>query len=136
MSSGGSREAVIRALIFVGLGRAAVDERGFERLRRIRDKYPDITLAEFKRIVREQFYILLLDSEGALSALPAMLPPEPEVRQQAIDLIKDVLSAAGELSSDDRERLQRIERLLGKEDRLKVVRNPAASTRAPSSKAS
>jgi pimeloyl-ACP methyl ester carboxylesterase len=136
MSSGGSREAVIRALIFVGLGRAAVDERGFERLRRIRDKYPDITLAEFKRIVREQFYILLLDSEGALSALPGMLPPELEVRQQAIDLIKDVLSAAGEFSSDDRERLQRIERLLGKEDRLKVVRNPTASTRAPSSKAS
>jgi hypothetical protein len=136
MSSGGLREAVIRAVIFVGLGRAAVDERGFERLRQIRNKYSDMTLTEFKRNVREQFYILLLDSEGALSAIPAMLPPEPEVRQQALDLIKDVLSAAGELSSDDRERLQRIERLFGKEDRLKVVRNPAASTRTPSSKAS
>jgi len=136
MSSGSLREAVIRALIFVGLGRAAVDERGFERLRRIRDNYPDITLAEFKRIVREQFYMLMLDNEGALSAIPSMLPAEPETRQKAIELIKDVLSAAGELSDDDRERLQRVERLFGKEDRLTVVRNAAHSARASSSKAS
>ena len=136
ISTGGLREAVIRALIFAGLGRAAVDERGFERLRRIRDKYADITLTEFKRIVREQFYMLLLDTEGALAAIPSMLPPDPDIRQKAIDLIKDVLSAPGELSSDDRERLQRIARLFGKEDRLTVVRNSAGSVRPKSSKAS
>ncbi|MGN6747982.1 MAG: DUF3141 domain-containing protein [Xanthobacteraceae bacterium] len=135
MSHGGQREALIRALIFAGLGRAAVDERGFERLQRIRDEYADISLTEFKRIVREQFYMLLLDSEGALAAIPSMMPADPEIRQRAIDLIKDVLSAAGDLSTDDRERLQRIGRLLGKEDRLTVVRSSAGS-RAPSSKAS
>jgi pimeloyl-ACP methyl ester carboxylesterase len=136
ISTGGMREAVIRGLIFAGLGRAAVDERGFERLRLIRDKYADITLPEFKRIVREQFYMLLLDTEGALAAIPSMLPPEPEMRQKAIDLIKDVLSAPGELSSDDRDRLQRIARLFGKEDRLTVVRDSAVSARSKSSKAS
>jgi hypothetical protein len=118
------------------MGRAGVDERGFEALRRIREKYTDITLAEFKRIVREQFYMLLLDNEGALSAIPSMLPPEPETRQKAVDLIKEVLSAAGELSDEDRERLQRIDRLFGKEDRLTVVRNATVSARPPSSKAS
>jgi pimeloyl-ACP methyl ester carboxylesterase len=133
---GGVRAAVIRGLLFAGLPRAAVDERGFEALRRIREKYTDITLTEFKSIVREQFCMLLLDTEGALSAIPSMLPPEPEIRQQAIDLIKKVLSAVGELSSDDRERLQRISRLFGKEDRLTVVRNSAAQARASSSKAS
>jgi hypothetical protein len=136
MSSGGLREAIIRAMLFAGMGRAGVDERGFEALRRIREKYTDITLAEFKRIVREQFYMLLLDNEGALSAIPSMLPPEPETRQKAVDLIKDVLSAAGELSDEDRERLQRIDRLFGKEDRLTVVRNATVSARPPSSKAS
>jgi hypothetical protein len=68
-----------------------------------------------------------------------MLPPEPEIRQKALDLIKDVLSARGELSADDRERLQRIGRLYGKEDRLAVVRSPSlASTdvRGTASKAS
>jgi len=136
ISTGGLREATIRGLIFAGMGRAGVDERGFEAMRRIREKYTDITLTEFKAIVREQFYMLLLDSEGALSAIPSMLPPEPEIRQKALDLIKEVLSARGELSTDDRERLQRIGRLFGKEDRLTVVRNPSTSGRATTSKAS
>ena len=136
ISTGGLREATIRGLIFAGMGRAAVDERGFEALRRIREKYTNITLTEFKAIVREQFYMLLLDTEGALSAIPSMLPPEPEIRQKAFDLIRDVLSARGELSADDRERLQRITRLFGKEDRLTVVRNPSPSARGTTSKAS
>jgi hypothetical protein len=105
------------------MGRAAVDERGFETMRRIRETQSNISLTEFKAIVREQFYMLLLDSEAALSAIPSMLPPESEVRNKALDLIKRVLGARGELSADDRERLQRITRLFGKEDRLTVVRN-------------
>ena len=136
IATGGLREAVIRALIFAGMGRAAVDERGFEALRRIREKYTDITLTEFKAIVREQFYMLLLDTEGALSAIPSMLPPDPEIRQKALDMIRDVLRARGELSADDQERLQRVGRLFGNEGRLTVVRKPSAAVRGPSSKAS
>jgi pimeloyl-ACP methyl ester carboxylesterase len=136
IAAGGLREAVIRALLFGGMGRAAVDERGFEALRRIREKYTDITLTEFKAIVREQFYMLLLDTEGALAAIPSMLPPELETRQKALELINQVLSARGELSADDRERLQRVKRLFGKEDRLTVVRNPPPSAKETTSKAS
>ena len=126
--NGGLREATIRALLFAGMGRAAVDERGFEALRRIREKYTDLTLTEFKAIVREQFYMLLLDPEAALSAIPSMLPPEAGTRNKALDLIRQVLSARGELSADDRERLQRLGRLFGKEDRLTVVRNASAGS--------
>ena len=136
ISTGGPREAIIRALIFAGMGRGAVDERGFEALRRIREKYTDLTLTKFKAIVREQFYMLLLDTEGALSAIPSMLPAEPENRQKAFDLVKEVLSARGELSADDRERLQRVSRLFGKEDRLTVVRNQSSAARGTTSKAS
>ena len=135
ISTGGPREAIIRALIFAGMGRGAVDERGFEALQRIREKYTDLTLTKFKAIVREQFYMLLLDTEGALSAIPSMLPAEPENRQKAFDLVKEVLSARGELSADDRERLQRVSRLFGKEDRLTVVRNQSAAARGTTSKA-
>jgi hypothetical protein len=124
IAAGGLREAVIRGLIFAGMGRAAVDERGFEALRRIREKYTDITLTEFKTIVREQFYMLLLDADGALAAIPSMLPPESETRQKALELIRHVLSARGELSPDDRERLQRISQLFGKQERLTVVSKP------------
>jgi hypothetical protein len=105
-------------------------------LRRIREKYTDLTLTKFKAIVREQFYMLLLDTEGALSAIPSMLPAEPENRQKAFDLVKEVLSARGELSADDRERVQRVSRLFGKEDRLTVVRNQSSAARGTTSKAS
>jgi hypothetical protein len=57
-----------------------------------------------------------------------MLPHEPEIRQKALDMIKDVLSARGELSADDRERLQRVGRIFAKEDRLAVVRSPSLAS--------
>src|SRR5262249_58108399 len=71
---GGPREAVIRALLYVGLARGGVDERGFEALRRIRRAHGDMTLATFKALAREQFYMLLMDTEAALAAIPSMLP--------------------------------------------------------------
>ena len=74
--TGGLPEAMIRAMIYAGTARAAVDERGFEAVRRIRQAHSNVSLSEFKAMVREQFYMLLLDSETALAAIPAMLPAE------------------------------------------------------------
>ena len=73
---GGLREAVIRALLYAGMTRAAVDERGFEVVRRIRRAHGDIPLSAFKALVREQFNMLLLDHEAALAAIPSMLPSD------------------------------------------------------------
>ena len=77
VAAGGLREAVIRGLLFAGMGRTAVDERGFEAVRRIRKAHGDLPLSVFKTIVREQFYLLLLDAEAALNSIPTMLPREP-----------------------------------------------------------
>jgi hypothetical protein len=59
-----------------------------------------------------------------------MLPPEPETRRKSLELIQQVLSARGELSEDDRERLQRVSRLFSKDDRLAVVRSRSAASAA------
>jgi hypothetical protein len=115
---GGLREALIRGLLFAGMGRAAVDERGFEAVRRIRRALSDVPLSTFKATVREQYCMLLLDGESALAAIPSMLPVEKEPRLKAFDLITQVLSARGEYSADDRERLQQIGRLFGVDERL------------------
>ena len=95
---GGLREAVIRALLFVATGRAAVDERSFGALRRIRETESDISLLAFKTIVREQFFMLLIDTEKALTAIPSMLPADAGARQRAFKLITHVLGASGTLS--------------------------------------
>jgi len=118
IAAGGVREAVIRALLFAGMGRAAVDERGFEAVRRIRQNLSDVPLSVFKTAVRDQFNLLLLDPEAALAAIPSMLPDDPETRRKAFDLISQVLSARGEYSPDDQDRIQRVGRLFGVDDRL------------------
>jgi Protein of unknown function (DUF3141) len=111
--AGGLREAVIRALLYVGLARAAVDERGFEAVRRIRRAHDDMPLPAFKALVREQFYILLVDTEAALAGIPSMLPPDADTRRKGFDLIKQALSARGAFSDEDNKRMQRIARAFG-----------------------
>jgi hypothetical protein len=111
--AGGLREAVVRALLHVGMARASVDERGFEAVRRIRQAHSDLPLPAFKALVREQFNMLRLDQEAALAAIPSMLPPDRARRIEAFNLIKQVLGARGEMSADDRKRLSEVARLFG-----------------------
>jgi hypothetical protein len=120
---GGPREAIIRALLYVGTGRAAVDERGFEAVRRIRRAHGDMPLSAFKALVREQFYLLLIDTEAALAALPSMLPDDDELRRKAFDLIKQVMSARGPLSDEDNKRMQRVAGAFGLDEAATTVPN-------------
>jgi pimeloyl-ACP methyl ester carboxylesterase len=115
---GGFRAAMIRGLLYAGMSRGGVDERGFEMLRRIRETHSDITLSDFKALVREQFNILLIDQEAALAAIPEMIVrADAETRSKAFALIKQVLLARGELSADTSRRLAEVARLFGvKED--------------------
>ena len=123
ISVGGVPEAVIRAVLYVGLPRGSVDERGFEAVRRIRRTQSDISLSDFKERVREQFYILLIDMEAALAALPSMLPADVETRREAFDLVKQIMSACGPLSPEDNERLQRVARAFGVDEPSTAVGN-------------
>ncbi len=108
---GGLREAMIRAMLYVGIARGTVDERAFEIVRRIRREHEGahtLPLPEFKKIVRDQFSMLMLDQEAALAAIPSMLPHDSAPRRQALDAIAHVLSASGALSEEDQRRLARI----------------------------
>jgi hypothetical protein len=111
--AGGLREAVIRVLLYVGMTRSGVDERGFEAVQRIRAAHGEMPLAAFKALVREQFNMLLLDTDAALAAIPSMLPNEATLRREAFDLVKTVMTARGPLSDRDDERLRKIAQLFG-----------------------
>ncbi|MFY9684661.1 MAG: DUF3141 domain-containing protein [Pseudolabrys sp.] len=113
IAAGGLRAAVIRSLIYAGMNRASIDERGFELARRIREAHGDMPLAELKELVREQFNILLIDQKAALEAIPSMLPTDSASRQKAYELIQQLLLARGDLSSEDNARLKDIGRLFG-----------------------
>ncbi len=115
IGAGGLREAAIRALLYIGSARGMVDERSIEALRQIRRDYsgPRVTLSEFKTLVREQFFMLLLDQEGALAAIPKLLPEDVNQRRAAFTAIREVLSASGEIVGERASRLQRIAALFG-----------------------
>jgi Protein of unknown function (DUF3141) len=113
IAAGGLREAVIRGLLYGGMTRGAIDERGFEAVRRIRQTHNELSLSAFKALVREQFNMLLIDPEAAVAAIPSMLPPDPETRRTAFGLIRQVLAARGEMSAQDQSRLNEVERLFG-----------------------
>ena len=128
MSAGGLREAVVRALLFAGMDRAAVDERGFEAVRRIRQALNDAPLPAFKATVREQFYLLLIDTEAALAAIPSMTPEDLDTRQKAFDLVRQVLTARGEPSARDQARIQRVGQLFRVDGQLPATGNLAIAS--------
>jgi len=115
IASGGLRECVIRGLLYVGASRGMVDERSLEALRRARtnDSGSRLTLSEFKALVREQFFMLLLEPEASLAAIPELLPKKAEARRAGLAVIREVLSAGAEISGEAANRLHRVTELFG-----------------------
>jgi len=95
IANGGMHEAAIRSLIYIEMNESMVDERNFEILRRIRTDHNDITLAELKNLIREQFFAILLDREAALAAIPTMLSVSPGDTAKALDTIIQIVSVTG-----------------------------------------
>jgi hypothetical protein len=123
IAKGGVREATVRALLYVGMNRAAVDERGFETVRRIRraqQDMPSLSLSGFKSLVREQFYMLLIDREACLAALPALVPSDSDTRRKILALIRTVLSARGPLSGEEEDRMHQVAQLFDLDDRAVI----------------
>ena len=112
---GGLREATIRGLLYVGMARGMVDERSLEALRRVRrnDGGTHLTLAQFKTMVREQFFMLLLDQDAALAAIPKLLPESADERHAGLAAIREVLSASAEISGEVARRLKQVGQLFG-----------------------
>ena len=91
------------------------------RLRAVKDDQPRLTLAEFKTLLREQFFMLLLDQKATLAAIPALMPSDPSARRKAFAWLREVLSARGEITGEAAERLRRIAVLFGVEAASDVV---------------
>jgi hypothetical protein len=114
IAEGGPREAAIRALLYIRMPRGVVDERGFNLLRRMRDAAGGgASLGAFKKLVREQFLMLLLDERRAVNAIPAMLAADPMSAVRMGDIVHRVINAVGLRTDMERARLAEVERLFG-----------------------
>ena len=52
--------------------------------------------------------MLLIDQDAALDAIPALLPDSAEERRKALEILREVISASGDLSPEVRTRLDRV----------------------------
>ena len=138
VGEGGLREAAVRGLLFVGMARGMADERSLEALRRVRpiEGGSRLTVAQFKAMVREQFFMLLLDQEAALAAIPKLLPQSPQERRAGFAAIHDVLSASAAVSGEVASRLRRVGELFGVDAAGDPGGTVAAAPSDPKAKAS
>ena len=114
MEKGGPHEAAIRALVYIRMPENAVDERGFEILRRIRaERCSQITLSEFKQELREQYLMLRLDEHRAVEAIPVLLKGHEGEARQLFDYIRQIVTAGGPLGEEAQKRLAEVEQHFG-----------------------
>jgi len=128
-------EAVLRALIYVRGPEGKVDERGFTVLKEIGVELPPSKrpgFAKFKELMKEQFLIMRMDPERAVSAIPKLLEADRTERTVAMSAVRRILAARGALPEDSKRRLARIEALFsetkpGKPEPPKQRELPVAS---------
>jgi hypothetical protein len=59
-----------------------------------------LTLSEFKALVREQFFMLLIDQPAEVAAIPGLLPKDTASRRAAFALLSQIVSASGEMTAE------------------------------------
>jgi hypothetical protein len=114
--AGGADEGALRALIYIRRPDGGADERGFRMLKVIRDSRKanrQLTLSQFKDMVKEQFQLVLFDEERAIKALPKLVHPGEPESDAALDALRALLVAPGPLPQEEKSRVVRVEKLLG-----------------------
>jgi tellurite resistance protein len=107
----------VRIALYVAREDRVFDERPYNLARRMIDqRSPEArpSLDELKAAVKRQAFVLALDEERAVAALPKLLP-EGQPRREALEGARLVAGAGGLLTEDQERRFRRIERVLGLE---------------------
>jgi pimeloyl-ACP methyl ester carboxylesterase len=113
IGKGGPLEALLRALIYVRMPDGLVDERGFNFLRRLRESAgKGLPLAEFEKLFREQFLMLLVDQDRAVEKIPEMLGKDPDAALRMADNVHRMIDVVGLHTSLAKARLQEIDDLI------------------------
>jgi hypothetical protein len=108
----------MRALIYIRMPEGSIDERGFSVLKMIHASRPadkQMTLAHFKEMVRQQYLLVCLDQDRAVSTLPKLLGSDAGPRKTALEMLNRVLAARGEMSEEGKRRLKQIEAMFATE---------------------
>jgi hypothetical protein len=102
-------------MLYVGIsvGQLSPDERAFAVLRQLREEHGgQATLSEFKQILREQLFMLLIDEEAAFKAIPELARRQPEKIGAIRAALRRLTGAAGPLDHERATRFALVEAAL------------------------
>jgi hypothetical protein len=110
LNAGGFDEALVRAVIYIVSAERAVDARCALAMNTARLQLMHLPLVSFKALVRDQFFVLVLERERAIEVLGSLVTTE-EQRQDLLAQVNAIVGAAGNLTPAERERWDRLEKL-------------------------
>ena len=125
MENGSLADAWARLVLYLRPEGKGVDERPFNMVRRlIEETRPEHmpSLAVLKTAVKRQAFVLALDEERAIAALPK-LAPELQLRRRGYEAARKAIGARGELTPRQVERLRRAATLLGLEQPVQELKS-------------
>jgi len=109
--TGGFDEALTRAVLYVMAAERTVDQRCALALNVARQRLMHLSLAQFKVLVRDQFFVLQAAPDRAVEAL-AFLVPEADARKDLLKRVNAVIGAGGAPLAAGRDRLARLSQVL------------------------
>jgi pimeloyl-ACP methyl ester carboxylesterase len=112
IAEGNAVDAAARVLVYVGKAQRRVEDSTFEALRKLLLAHPEVSEAEFKAAVREQWAILAIDERAAIEALPQLLPADATSRRAFSDFVQATATATSMLNVDGQRRLSKVLHLL------------------------
>lgn len=109
---GGLREASIRVMVYIAQAQGGIDERSFNLIRQLRAQQEhSLSLAAFKKLVREQAMVMVVDPEGAVDAIPSLLSHHSTAEiEAALKFVTRVAMASGSLNAEGKKRLAQVAR--------------------------
>ena len=112
LAEGNAVDAAARVLVYIGKAQHRIEEGTFEALRKLLLAHPEVSEAEFKAAVREQWAILAVDERAAIEALPQLLPADAAARRSFSDFVESTVAATCKLNADGQRRLSEVLHLL------------------------
>ena len=112
IAEGNAVDAAARVLVYIGKAQHRIEKSTFDALRKLLLAHPEVSPAEFKAAVREQWAILAVDERAAIEALPQLLPADATTRRAFSDFVQATVAATGKLNADGQRRLSEVLHLL------------------------
>ena len=111
LETGGFDEALTRAVLYVLAANRMLDQRCALALNVARQQLMRLSLAEFKILVRDQFFVLQLEPERAIEVLPSLVP-DADARKELLEQVRAIAGAGDPLTTAEDDRLARLSQLL------------------------